>query len=866
MLVVSSFAFLAPNAFATGPTVHNTDATECHSSCGVTLSLSITPSNVGDIMIVSAQTIECVGSSCSPQGPEVDVASVTATGYTFILLAKQTFSGLNGGGAFAYTSDMEYWTAVVPNTSPVSITVTFTGSPSGSQGGSGNMQAMDATGVPRSYLASTGSCPTGSCGSGAVHTASSVGWQGAALAIGSIIASNAALNFPAGVGWTQVDAIPQGQGGIYYDVFPSTSTTNFQQGSTSSTALWTFFGVVLQSPFTCSITNFDGPNYVAAGNGKFYDFFCQIQSQSIGANAAITDVKVQFNDSAAGSCNITCFSTGMPNVVEMEYNNVTGSASLDQGGSIASLGTPKVVNAYDSSTGVRSMNITFPVSLNANAVNAVNRGIQLYASLAGGASRGLEYVKTDYFNIINKGGLTTMLISGDCSVPAGAGTFGMICQYGANSHNWIAENTTYYQLQQYQAQFAVQLNNVSNGAQTPGFWQNYAASGGGTNPSSNPKDWQIRGGLYYWDNSSATCCWVKGVNYRVYMLEGSVGSSNLWTEWVVEWYNGNTLVQNSTGLVPYVPNDVDQSQVNIWVNLWYSQDNASTSQGGEIGTYYTGMFASSSLLWAHWGWQPVDTDLTQVEALMPVKNSTGQLMSNQQAQLTKVFMNMSRPGVPLVHAKQFNFQVETDGFQEQEFNVAPGGTMGGITDPTFAVAIIPVITGSGTSIFSPIINALKALAGWIAKGFQALGTLVWASLGAQFPWFTNFWSGVGSALQAFFKLFEDVITSLVSFLIVFASWFSELFNPIFSTLSGAWTQINSLLSWTKYIPTQDIAPTIEVFIIIVFGLSLLEAFFTNDWPYVIKLASGGWRVTEAILTWTWRLAKFVVDVITGLIP
>lgn len=646
---------------------------------------------------------------------------------------------------------------------------------------------------------------------------------------------------------------PNGPGGAT-TTFPATCTGGAVGNQVPVEAV---FGAA----FTCSITNMDGGNYVVANNGKFYKFFCQIQSAAIGANAAISDVKVEFNDSNTGTGGFTTFSPTMPNDVILEYNNATSSASLDQGASIATMGTPVVVNAYDSATGVRSMNITFLVALNSNSVNSRLRGIELYASLSNGASLGFQYVQTKYFNILTSGngggGTSTLSNSGLCAIPSGADLFSMICQYGATSHNWIAENSTYYQLQQYQSQFSIQLND-QYGNQNPAFWQDYGHSGSGTNPSSNSKDWQIRTGIYYWDNTSSTCCWVKGVNLRLYMNSGSVGSNNLWTQFQAEWYYGSHLVLNQT-FFAFVPSDGNgNSQVTIWLNFWYSQNNGSTQQGGEVGAYFTGMHQTGSLIWT--SWSPLFQNQTQVQALVPLKDHSGNLMTAQQAQLSMVFMNMSRPGAPSVHTNQANFQVYTTNFQEQEFNVASGG-MTGITDPTFAVAVIPTIQSN--SIFSPIINALKSIASYIVKGFVAIGDVIWAALGARFPWFTGAITTFGGAMLSAYGFLVIVLVYAIDALKFMYTVVGLVVYPV-TIIINTWVYVQN-----TYLPIfkgANLTAIIEIAVIWIFAGAVTEHADEGDTRWFVEVTTGAWRVVYSVFNITWMIAKLLIDSIEGLIP
>lgn len=611
-------------------------------------------------------------------------------------------------------------------------------------------------------------------------------------------------------------------------------------------AVFTYFAQIETPPsssiFTCSITNMDAGNYVVAGINKFYNLYCIVQSNAVySTNYPINDVKIQFNDSA--------------NTYVFEYDNATGAASIDSGGTIATLGSPSVVSSYDA--GIRTMNLTLPFSLNQNAIDSDNRTLYLYAQTGGNVSRGFQAVQTDYFNIYSKGGTMNFLLDGDCSIPAGADTFQTICQYGSNAHNWIAENSTYYDLQQYQGQFAIQLSRASNGLDESAFWQNYANSGSGTNPSSNKGDWQIDSGFYYYDNTTSQ--WIKGINVKLEMVQGRVGSTNLWTEFQAAWYNGNALVANQT-LYAFVPNDSNGSAVNIWLNFWYSQNNASTTQGGQVSAYYTGMHSTDYLLWN--SWSPFLGNSTQSQVFMPILNGDGDTISVQNTQFTRVFMNMSRPGAPNIHTNQPNFQVQTNNFQEQEFNVGTG-TISGITTPTFTAAIVPTI--SSGSIFSPIINALKALADDIGKVFLALGNVVWAGLASRFPWFTSFWDSVGAGIVSFASLMLKIFTYVLDGLTLVSIALRYVGYP-FEIISGAVGWIEGLFSWLGPFSGQSAQEFVVIIVVLYFVGDIMSAAERGDTAHFISLAQGAWRILDTIMWWTYLFVDFIIKTIEGLIP
>ena len=60
-------------------------------------------------------------------------------------------------------------------------------------------------------------------------------------------------------------------------------------------------------------------------------------------------------------------------------------------------------------------------------------------------------VKPQYFNILNQGGSTSTIVNGLCSQTPGSPIYGAVCQ----NKGWLMTNTTWFQLQSYHAEFAI---------------------------------------------------------------------------------------------------------------------------------------------------------------------------------------------------------------------------------------------------------------------------------------------------------------------------------------------------------------------------------------------------------------------------
>lgn len=605
-----------------------------------------------------------------------------------------------------------------------------------------------------------------------------------------------------------------------------------------------YMNVEPASNFMVTITNMDAGNYLIA-NGKSYDFHTVVTSNALpGVNQyRITDVRVQWNDSV--------------HTVTMEYSNDTHDNGflgfkLVNGSGYVSLQGGKAVSTI--SQGVREIVIDFQVVLKNTIIDSGNRGIQLFAVNAFNMTRGYEYVRTNYFNILNQGGGVTVIKSGFCYQPPGFDTFEAECSYDSSPKSWIAINSSWYQIQQYHAQFSVRLTHPNSSADANACvfcWQDYSHSTPGGEVYMNPGDWKIHYGLYYYDNST----WLKGINVVLQMVEGNQGTNDEWTQLSAAWYDGNTLVRNDT-----FNNWIQQAplaQESFWVDLWYSGNNASTSMGGRIGSYHTGMLNSGYLWWS--SWSPMLQNNTDSQILVPLKDHTGKAMSAQLAQFSKVYMNMTRLTNSTKGGAYTPGTVWTRLFKVQTFSTTTG-PMSSIPTPDFVPAVIPIIQNTG--FFSPLLNALGAIGKFFINGLQALGNVIWAQLGNQFPWFTSFWGTVGSLIINFALIVGD----LASYLAAFLAFLPSLFGPvasIVSVISQSWGTITA--AFNEFSPAQLAELAIVVSLMLLCDY-VFTAFEKNDTMALIRLARASWGIMQTMLFWTWALAKFIIDAVEGLIP
>src|SRR5207245_1070076 len=136
----------------------------------------------------------------------------------------------------------------------------------------------------------------------------------------------------------------------------------------------------------------------------------------------------------------------------------------------------------------------------------------------------------------------------------------------------------------------------------------------------------------------------------------------------------------------------------------------------------------------------------------------GKTIDIQTIQFHKLYWNISRGHHPLL---QPNFQIFTRDYNLEQFKTTKG-RMEGVDTPIFVDAKIPTLPVDG--FLAPLYAAIASIGDFIWSALAAAFAAIWATIGARFPWFTNFWDIVGANIVNFANLFIVVMGQLGGFL------------------------------------------------------------------------------------------------------
>jgi len=354
--------------------------------------------------------------------------------------------------------------------------------------------------------------------------------------------------------------------------------------------------------------------------------------------------------------------------------------------------------------------------------------------------------------------------------------------------------------------------------------------------------------MSYLDNVT----WIKGWYVLLSMNQGDIGTNDMWTQINAEWYRNNTLIKtdNFNSFIEGEP----KATFRIWVDQWFSKTDADRRHQSRVISYYYGMEQNAFLWWGDWS--PYLTNTSQSMYSGTTFDADGAVTSCAEFTLFTIGFNLSRPST---QSGEADFRVTLRDFDIFETKLA-GDVMAGVDTPIFVDTKIPNLAPTG--FLSPIYTAITSLGAIIVDAFSHAGNIAWSELSSRYPWFTNFWETSGAMVVKFSSFTSFIWSYLSGFLDWLLSIIDFAIYP-FTIIGSAWRYITDSLGVFHGIYWNDI---IVLFIVVVFGSSLMEAFGTGDTPFIIGLIRTTWGVASTLLLWTYRLARLIIDTILGLIP
>jgi hypothetical protein len=596
-------------------------------------------------------------------------------------------------------------------------------------------------------------------------------------------------------------------------------------------------------------------------NGKYYLFFANVTDHAAGGISGISINLVKLN-----------FSDGFHQIT-IGYDNTTKSTKVYAGGNYVDLGVATVVSARHGS--YVSLLVTLPVALKTTILDDGWVTVYEWSQLSDLSTSSWQIAQSG-LQIVNQGGASTTILAGNATKIPGEGNFGCDVTFTG----LCSVNSTYVGLQQYSTQFAVTLGNRTKSGEiygVPYLWQPFCWDGFCPSGQNGRGEWSIGVHWFYYDNVSQS--WVTNQYVNISLLGGRWDGSNQWTTLQVLWFQGAgaggapTLVKNDTvaawieeGPTPTQPG-TSQGQVRIYLDMWLSNQNGSTIHGGRVGVYYMGMHSTGMLWWTSWSplYQNQTETISQAQNLGTAIRGgyTTTPISAQQILCSKIEFTVSRLkgyGASFAPIQKY-FHVYTHDFSIERFVIDPAiARDGGVGTPSFTAAMVPNLPQG--SFFGPIVAVLQGIATQIWKVISGGLNAIWGGLGAEFPWFTGFWTAVASGIAAFFNFFIIIVPALAGFLNLLYQGASFVTIP-FQIIGQAWGTIVGMFSVFKGV---NISQVIELIVIVYFGGTIVGWAETGNWGAMIDFVKKVWGVANTMMYWTFWLVKSIIDAVMGLIP
>jgi len=567
-----------------------------------------------------------------------------------------------------------------------------------------------------------------------------------------------------------------------------------------------------------------------------------------GEGSTVTDSGIYGNDGSFQ--NDATWQTGGviledPHWVIAKYDLVLDEWSLESGTEIVNIRAGTYTKEDDENV------FTFSLYFQDRIFDKLNVNIYTYSSNIDAKIYPWDVFASDWFNIYNLGGLTTLETSGTAGRTFGGDYFNL---YASSTNAWAQTNITWRKLQHWRMSFAVDFNlSVPN---HPAEDDNY-----------------VEFGTYYCIND----IWVKGWKVRLNVTDSDNSADASWNEVECTWFRGEdgswVITHNSYVYLFFEGHSTRTENVlRFWLDIWFNQENSSSIAGGRITSYYYPMWKSGFLGTGGWGrWQGEPTDASHEvrhhsDYFMNLLDAKGNVTTSPQITLMKAFTKVA------CDYTAYDITIREIGSLDYRF--APN-EMQGVPTPEFTDP--SMIEESAGGWWGGLIWAISNLGILLTASFNVANFGFWNGLTlfldtifSLVGWGNGF-SLLMGWIESFLTWMQDAISymaqMLVSMFIIFGSWlglaiaqFSDIANGfvvIYNQLLWIWEQGNNgwlaVSDWvTPLLPLLPLALFIWIF-----AVDSIEG--------SIKRVKMLWDVFSGIIVFLIHIANFIFGLITGLI-
>lgn len=444
------------------------------------------------------------------------------------------------------------------------------------------------------------------------------------------------------------------------------------------------------------------------------------------------------------------------------YDRSANTWSLESGSNIA-----RITSGTVTILGQKTLQVTFPIYFENTILDALDVDIYMYCIDTTNREDGWDLMQSDYFNIYNLGGHSTLTSSGNAGRLAGGDVFDF---YGYNSEsqqNWVESTVRFRNLQHVKLLPEITAT-IGGAAFRIDYYIDYC---------TEEDDWILGWGL------SIT-------NYGYYI--GSVRSA----VWIVEAFGPlDTFIDITDYVYTFHSgvNDQDNTTSRFWIDLWFNRINASSTVGARMNAYYFPMKDSSNQ-WLRWltgnNWGIDDAKRKQFMFSANLLDSNGEVIHASEIKMVRI---KSKLVIAQSSATQYVTVKDYDVF-DLTFGSDP---MEGIQTPAFDETKVPVMPQGGFlgwlgSIFAGFIN-------WLRDDIVFGGLNLWQH-------FINFvdtifgFFGYPKAFSNFLDILDDFWTWMAVSLGYIASFLTSIFTFLSAVMAKFLNTVSTIVTnWVKII-------------------------------------------------------------------
>lgn len=315
--------------------------------------------------------------------------------------------------------------------------------------------------------------------------------------------------------------------------------------------------------------------------------------------------------------------------------------------------------------------------------------------------------------------------------------------------------------------------------------------------------------------------WCLGHWLSISLTDFVFGADDQWAHFIAK-------LDNSWGTIWtgdfYAFYDSEQNTVPIWIDFWYSRANSSSMIGCRLGAFYYGMHNGNpwwtrAIVGNNWG--IYNKNMSTLIAYCPLFGENQSELHSNEIRLTRVWARVEQGSTEytgysnITNIQQLLYTYNSDGL--------------GIDTPTLEEPKVPTMPPGGF---------LSVIAGWLAwiwNGLSPAFAYAWSGVAYVLDQILQFITGQPNVFTNFSSMVVSVISGVVSFMTIVATYFVSFFTVTSSTIYWFFTNFFTVL-WGM-VSFLLLTPAFNIFTIFgtILGVSyawLAGTTYTNGWGQV----------------------------------